>query len=257
MNDPAGQNRSSSDPAAGPVFSDRVHRSTPSAVTGVLLIALVLWMTIDAMATGGGRTPWIAAAVLVLAVPVIIGWTLWPSVRHNPQRLTIRNPLRTITLPWTAVDDVQAGYSVELRAQGRKFQLWAVPVSLRQRKRASVRSQRMAAGGSPYGGGLFGGRGGGRGAMAGGTMDAGGPGLRAALKAQHGGDYGADRPDPTRAWSDRVVDELREAARRAEARAKDAGEPAPTAADVRVRWNWPLIGVPLVGLILLIVLLVS
>ncbi|WP_037575615.1 PH domain-containing protein [Phaeacidiphilus oryzae] len=230
---------------AEPAYADRVHRSKPGAVAGVLLIALALWLGIDAMLGGSGRDVFIALAALVLVVPGVIAWTLWPSVRYNEERLVVRNPLRTVTVPWAAVDDFRSGYSVEMLTGGKKYQVWAIPVSLRQRKKANVRAARAAAGGDPYApvSGLFGG---GRRRASDAAHPIGGPGLRGALRAQEG----ADRADPTVAWSDRVVSELRE---RAEAARAGSGDAAP--APARATWTWALIAPMLIGLIALIVLL--
>ena len=56
----------------------------------------------------------------------------------------MRTPFRTITLPWGSVDVLRAGYTSEVLADGAKYQLWAIPVSLRQRKRAARRKARSA-----------------------------------------------------------------------------------------------------------------
>ncbi|WP_432148989.1 PH domain-containing protein [Streptomyces sp. bgisy029] len=133
-------------PPAEPQYADRTHRSTSALVCGVLLIALVAVMAGDALFRGDGQAPWLALAALLTAVPLIVAFTLRPVVAVNDERIRIRNPFRTIQLPWTEVADVRAGYSSELiAAGGTKYQLWAIPVSLRDRKRAS-----RAAGRAPH-----------------------------------------------------------------------------------------------------------
>jgi hypothetical protein len=112
---------------------------------------LVLWIAGDAIIQGEGRTPWLALAGALLAVPLVVAFSLRPAVFANAERLRIRNPFRTITLPWGSVADLRAGYSCEVFTQeGTKYQLWAVPVSLRQRKRAS-RRQIQKASDDPHG----------------------------------------------------------------------------------------------------------
>lgn len=103
------------------------------------------------MIRGEGRVPWLAAAALLLVVPLVVAFTLRPAVFADDERIRIRNPFRTIRLPWTEVADVRASYSSELLARdGTKYQLWAIPVSLRARKRAA-RSAARAAHDDPYG----------------------------------------------------------------------------------------------------------
>ncbi|MGI5402512.1 PH domain-containing protein [Streptomyces sp. CA-135486] len=132
-------------PPAEPTYADRAFRSPLGMVGGVLLLALVAWLTGDAIVRGEGRTPWVALAAALLAAPLVIAFTLRPAVFAGHDRLRIRNPFRTITLPWAVVADVRAGYSSEIFTQyGTKYQLWAIPVSLRQRKRASRQQMRRA-----------------------------------------------------------------------------------------------------------------
>ncbi|MET9415998.1 PH domain-containing protein [Streptomyces klenkii] len=118
-------------------YADRRYRSPAGIAGGVLLLALAGWLGGDAVARGEGRTPWLALAGLLCVVPLIIAFTLRPAVFAGASRLLVRNPFRTITLPWAAVDAVRAGYSSEVLAGGSTYQLWAVPVSLRKRKKAA------------------------------------------------------------------------------------------------------------------------
>lgn len=135
---------------AGEAYADRVFRSTSSLVAGVLLLALGAWLGGDALVRGHGRTPWLALCGLVFAVPLVAAFTVRPIVSAGADRLLVRNPFRTLTLPWGTVEGVRAGYSSEVLAGGRTYQMWAIPVSLRQRKAASRRQARAIAQ-DPYG----------------------------------------------------------------------------------------------------------
>ncbi|MEV0537435.1 PH domain-containing protein [Kitasatospora sp. NPDC050463] len=213
----------SAGPDGEPVYADRVYRSIPGVISGVLLLAVAGWLIGDAALNGTGKTPYVSlAAVPVFALPVI-AYTLRPAVRANERRLVVRNPLRTITAPWAAVDALRAGYSVELLAGGHKYQVWAVPVSLRQRKRANRMQQR---GGDQHASRL-------------GTTFG-----RPAPSVVEGA------PDPNRAWSDQVVAILQEMAER------NAGRPE-AAGPVVVRWCWWIIAPTLVGLAALIAAIVA
>ncbi|MDQ1008741.1 hypothetical protein QFZ82_003226 [Streptomyces sp. V4I23] len=130
---------------AEPSYADRVFRSPAGMAGGGLLLALIAWMVVDALVRGEGRTPWLALAAALVVVPLIVAFSVRPAVFVNEERVRIRNPFRTITLPWSAVADVRAGYSSELfTTEGVKYQLWAIPVSLRQRKRVARRQMRNA-----------------------------------------------------------------------------------------------------------------
>lgn len=131
--------------------SDRVFRSSAGMAGGGLLLALLGWMVVDAVVRGEGRTPWLALAGGLLAVPVVVAFSFRPAVFVGEDRIRIRNPFRSIVLPWGAVTDVRASYSSEIFTRGgAKYQLWAIPVSLRKRKIAA-RRQAQAAHDDPHG----------------------------------------------------------------------------------------------------------
>jgi hypothetical protein len=210
-------------------YADRVYRSVPGVISGVLLLAVAGWLIIDAVLSGTGRTPWVAlAAAPVFGFPVV-AYTLRPVVYANDRRLLVRNPLRTVEAPWASVEALRAGYSVELLAGGKKYQVWAVPVSLRQRKRANRAANRAASAAAE--------------AFSGGTRAPSGP-----AQARRGLRQGDS--DPTRAWSDQVVDTLQEIAER------NAGRPD-AAGPVAVRWCWWVIAPTLVGLVAFVTLIAA
>lgn len=197
-----------------PKYAERSFRSAAGVAGGALMLAITLWLGIDAIVRGTGNTPWVALALMLLIVPLIVAFTLRPVVRAGEDRILVRNPFRTISASWGAVEGLRAGYSTELFAEGRKYQMWAIPVSMRARKRAARARSRAATGGEP---GVT-------------------PGSR------------ADATDATRAWSDRVVDELRELAERHGGR-----EGAPS--EVTVRWAFEVIAPAVAGAVVLVVLL--
>jgi hypothetical protein len=204
-------------PDEEPPYADRVYRSPGGIAGGVLLLGLGAWLGIDAILSGEGRTPWLALAGLLFAVPVVIAFTVRPAVYAGADRLLVRNPFRTITLPWGSVDTLRAGYTSEVLAGGAKYQLWAVPVSLRQRKRAA-RQQSRAAATEPFG------RTAGRGS---------GPGATA---------------ENRRAQADQTIGDLRELAESNADREGAQGEP-------EVRWAFEVIAPTVTGAVLLVIML--
>ncbi|WP_330288183.1 PH domain-containing protein [Streptomyces sp. NBC_00576] len=135
-------------PAQGPTqpeSPDRIYRAPSSLVAGVLLLGLAGWLGGDALIVGHGRTPWLALATLLFAVPLVVAFTLRPAVFGNDHRLRVRNPFRVVVVPWGAVAGFRSGFSNEVVVEsGAKYQLWAVPVSLRARKRANRAETRAA-----------------------------------------------------------------------------------------------------------------
>lgn len=229
-----------------PATRDRIYRSPGGLAGGVLLLVIVGWLGIDALVRGHGNTPWVALATLLLVVPLIVGFGLRPAVFAGDDRLRVRNPLRVIVLPWGQIAALRSGYTNEvLTRSGTKFQLWAIPVSLRGRKKA-VRRQarkdvraRRGDGGRPERPGLFGGIGG---------FGGFGGGSSSGLPDAGQGRATASSEEPVRAETDKVMDDLRELL---ESR-RDAGT---AQGEVTVRWSYEVFGPALAGAVLLAVLL--
>lgn len=212
-----------------PQYADRVYRSTAGVAGGILLLVLAAWLGGDAIVRGDGRTPWLALAAMLTAVPLIVAFTVRPAVFAGAERIRIRNPFRTITLPWGGVDRMRASFSTELFAGDRKFQLWAIPVSLRGRKRAARQTARAQAtsGSDPFGS----------------TAARLRPGLRPGQRSRVNPD------DPIRSWSDQALVELSELSERHPV-PEDGARPEPV-----IRWCYEVIAPAVAGAIVLIVLL--
>lgn len=217
---------------SGPAAKDRIYRSPMALVGGVLLLAVIAWLGFDALFKGHGRAPWLALAGMILVVPLVIAFTLRPAVFAGEDRLRIRNPFRVISLPWGEIASLRSGYSNEVVVKaGGKYQLWALPVSLRARKKAEVRKARAAAdagrGGQPARRGL------------GGLGGFGGAGTSAGVPA-----------GPTRAEADRAMDDLRELLER-------RGEAESARGEITVRWAYEVAAPVVAGAVLLAILLAT
>ncbi|MFF4981618.1 PH domain-containing protein [Streptomyces sp. NPDC001046] len=227
MTSPDSQSPASQPPEPRP--GDRVHRSVPAIAGGVMLLGIAAWIGIDAVANGQGRTPWLALAVLLLVVPLVVAFTLRPAVYVGEDRLRIRNPFRVIVLPWGQVASLKSAYSNEvLTLTGTKYQLWAVPVSLRARKRARRREMRATAQARRQPG-----------------QDGGG-----ALGFAAGRGGGTMSDGPVRAETDRIMDDLR-------ALHQDRHEAASAQGEVTVRWAYEILGPAVAGAVLVLILLAA
>ncbi|KUN34414.1 PH domain-containing protein [Streptomyces longwoodensis] len=219
-----------------PAVKDRIYRSPAGMAGGVLLLALMGWLGIDALVVGEGRVPWLALASLLLAVPLVVAFTLRPAVFANPERLRVRNPFRVVVLPWGRVVSLRSGFSNEaVTADGDTYQLWAIPVSLRARKRASRKDARLRA------------------EAAAGREGRGTRGSRGAFGGPSRGAVVPEVPEgPLRAETDKVMDELRHLHADHE---KTAGPPPAGPDEVTVRWAWEILGPALAGAVLLVILI--
>jgi hypothetical protein len=206
-------------------YADRDYRSPAAIASGVLLLGLGVWLTADAVIRGSGRTPLVALAGFLLVAPLVVAFTLRPAVFAGAQRMRVRNPFRTLHISWRSVELLRAGYSSEVVADGTRYQLFSIPVSIRARKSAQRHNERVRTGRPPT-----------RGI----------PGLSRSLATD------ADMQEK-RAASDGVMDELRDLAR---IHGEDGPQPAPEA-PVTVRWAYEVIAPALLGAVALIVLIVT
>lgn len=185
----------------------------PSLVTGIVLLLFGAALALDAVIEGAGRGPWVAAVSIVGLGVLAYALAIRPVVRADDAAVLVRNPFRDIVLPWGAITEIRSAYSVEVSATApdgrqRRYQLWAVPVSLHARKRVNRANVRSSAG----------------------RLGAAGSG------------YGAPAT-PQRSLADQVVDELRGR----HAGIRDARQTVDVPGDpdtdrARVRWCWPVLG---------------
>lgn len=211
---------------ATPQYQDRIYRSPAGLVGGVLLLAIIGWLGLDAVIAGEGRTPWFALATMLLLVPLVVAYTLRPAVYVGDDRLRVRNPFRVIVLPWGEVASLRSAFSNEVvDASGTKYQLWALPVSLRARGKAARHEARAAAAAARAESGERAGRGGGRGRIP-----------------------GAPPEVPKKAEGDRAMAEMRELHEQRQGVGTAQGE-------VTVRWAYEIAGPAVAGAVLLVVLL--
>ncbi|TFD24304.1 PH domain-containing protein [Cryobacterium sp. TMS1-13-1] len=108
--------------AADPIFFySRFNRIIAAAFTGVAaLSALSLFL----LPTASNR----ALVVPALFVMLFVWEVLWnPSLDVDDDAVTIRNPLRTIVVPWAALVHVDTKFALTLYTPGKKFAVFCAP----------------------------------------------------------------------------------------------------------------------------------
>src|SRR5882724_7645914 len=79
----------------------------------------------------------LTGASILLLVAVLSGiYGVYPAAFAWSDRLVVRNPFRTIELPWPAVTELSARLSFVAHTERSRFTIWAIPVSLRERRKA-------------------------------------------------------------------------------------------------------------------------
>ncbi|MBS2961767.1 PH domain-containing protein [Actinocrinis puniceicyclus] len=112
-----------------------VYRGAAALIGGAAVVLFCGLGSIDLLVESGTRDL-VAAAVLML-VTVLAGlYGVYPVAFSWTDRLVVRNPFRTVVLPWDTVTDLSARLSFVAHTETRQFTVWAIPVSLRERRRA-------------------------------------------------------------------------------------------------------------------------
>ncbi len=89
----------------------------------------------DLIIESGTRNLTGASILLLIAVLSAI-YGIYPAAFAWSDRLVVRNPFRTIELPWPAVTELSARLSFIAHTERSRFTIWAIPVSLRERRKA-------------------------------------------------------------------------------------------------------------------------
>ncbi|WP_157436543.1 PH domain-containing protein [Actinospica robiniae] len=124
-------------PATSPGSAEKptVYRGVGALIGGALVTLFCLGGAIDLLVEEGGADL-VGAAVLVLVAVLAFAFGVYPAAFAREDGLVVRNPLRTITVPWPAVTKLVARLSFEVHTEQSRYTVWAVPVSLRDRRKA-------------------------------------------------------------------------------------------------------------------------
>jgi hypothetical protein len=130
--------------AQEPADKPTVYRGPGAVFGGAIVLVFCLGGSIDLLVEEG-TTDMVGAAVMLLVAAFAFAYGVYPAAFSGSDALVVRNPLRTITLPWGAVTRLSAQLSYIAHTATQKYTVWAVPVSLRDRRKAErARLKEMA-----------------------------------------------------------------------------------------------------------------
>jgi hypothetical protein len=120
-------------PITPPKPAQSAYRSIGSVVGGAVVFAGALAFMGDLLASS--NPSWIGAAVLALIAVLAFILGMYPAVFADEHRLLVRNPFRRIEAPWPRVERVAVGLSMVAITDANRYTIWAVPVSMRERRK--------------------------------------------------------------------------------------------------------------------------
>jgi hypothetical protein len=121
--------------SASPADKPTVYRSVAALLGGILAAAFCLYGAVDLLVESGS-VDLIGVAVLLLVSALALVFGVYPAAFSDDEGLLVRNPFRTVRLPWDAVTDLSAHLSFVVQTNGARFTVFSIPVSLRERRKA-------------------------------------------------------------------------------------------------------------------------
>lgn len=112
-----------------------VYRGPAALIGGVLVVLFCGFGAIDLIVESGTKDL-IGSAILTLVAVAAWLYGIYPAAFSWTDRLVVRNPFRTVELSWGLVTDISARLSFIAHTETKRFTVWAIPVSLRERRRS-------------------------------------------------------------------------------------------------------------------------
>ncbi|MET8985138.1 hypothetical protein ACFYUK_41020 [Nonomuraea wenchangensis] len=125
----------------------QTYRSRSAFVMAWLWLAFVAFNVYDLINKYTGKASMVALAVLAVLTVVVYVVALRPATVLTEHELVGRNPLRTIRVPWAAIDDVTVSHAISVHhgggdggdGGGGVLRLWTPMSSARERAKAQRR----------------------------------------------------------------------------------------------------------------------
>lgn len=131
------------DPSS-PSEKPTVYRGAGALIGGALVVLFCGFGSVDLIVEDGTRD---LTGAAILALVAVLAWLygVYPAAFAWTDRLVVRNPFRTIALPWETVTNLSARLSFVAHTETKRYTVWAIPVSLRDRRKSErVRMKEMS-----------------------------------------------------------------------------------------------------------------
>lgn len=119
----------------------QVFRSPMGMVLGWTWTALAVFFLVDIAWRGRDLASFVAASVLLLVIGTAYAIGMRPRIVATEDGVRLRNPLRDVWVPWSAVEKVDVTDAVRVHSAGRPYRAWVLQTSPRARARAMQRNR--------------------------------------------------------------------------------------------------------------------
>jgi len=105
----------------------RAYRAGRAREFGVVWLALAVLFGQDELRRGHGSARWVVSAVIAATCAAVYCWALRPQVAEEVLGVQVRNPLRTVMVPWVGLRDVTVSDVVVLHTEAGQVRCYALP----------------------------------------------------------------------------------------------------------------------------------
>ena len=140
----------------------KTYRLSTPLVLWWVWVALAVFSLGDLLVQGHNRSAVTPALVIILITGIVYACALRPRIVADQEAITVQNPVRDYRVPWSAIQGVYLGDSIELECarpapKGNKtLYSWAIYSSRRSRQRAKQKQAGLNRFGMRQGGYGFG-----------------------------------------------------------------------------------------------------
>ncbi|MCK2221361.1 PH domain-containing protein [Actinomadura sp. ATCC 31491] len=118
----------------------QTYRSRSAFVMAWFWLAFVAFNVYDLIHKYSGKASMVALAVLAVLTAVVYVVALRPATVFTERELVARNPLRTVRVPWAAIEDVTVSHAIGVHhGDDQVLRLWTPMSSARERAKAQRR----------------------------------------------------------------------------------------------------------------------
>ena len=123
------------EPESGSADKPTSYRGPGAVLGGGIVFLFCLGGGLDLLIEEG-TVDMPGASVMLLVAALSFAYGVYPAAFSGPDALVVRNPLRTVTIPWGIVTKLGAQLSFIAFTTTQRYTVWAIPVSIRDRRKA-------------------------------------------------------------------------------------------------------------------------